>query len=630
MTYLVILLYLLIISSGSVFACTYFGKKYEEVLPISCSAIVVFSFLLGMCSLLKISTILIVVISLVLYVLSIIKIIKTKNIKEVFGRIFTPGFLVYIVLFALFLFALKGKLMDSFDEFSHWGDVVKAMTTIDDFASNKASHSIFRTYPPGMSLFQYFLQKINTLLTGETFSEWMLYFAYYTFAISFIIPICNSFSYKRIIAPLTMMTVIFLVPSCFYLNAYTSIYIDQFLSFLLCGGLIQLLWNKKHDIFFDFSMYLIMFVLVLSKDVGLLFAVLLGVGFVVTKVIDSKEKLLCKNNIVVIIVTLLAIFVPKLLWTLSCNINGATALFGNKIDLINLVQVIIGKDTTYRTKVFKNYITHFVTGGYIPGGLGIEINYACLTLITITALCIITRIVIRRCHINKKNAFISEFVMLLSLIIFIFGMCVVYMYKFSEDEALGLASLQRYLDIVYLASWFYISVSIVKTADIILTNEKMICAILVCFMALCAPLEIIVPYLNRSPVKTSIEAREPYNYIINKTLEYVDEDDKVYFISQNSEGFDRIIFRYAIRPAYAKNDFWTLGEPRYEDDPYSLNISVGEWINELKDNYDYVALFTLNDDFCRDFSSAFENDDDIGENSLYKVNKETGLLSICE
>ena len=630
MTYLVILFYLLIISSGSVFACTYFDKKYEEVLPISCSAIVAFSFLLGMCSLLKISTILIVVISLVLYVLSIIKIIKTKNIKEVLGRLFTPGFLVYIVLFVLFLFALKGKLMDSFDEFSHWGDVVKAMTTIDDFASNKASHSIFRTYPPGMSLFQYFLQKINTLLTGETFSEWMLYFAYYTFAISFIIPICSSFSYKRIIAPLTMMAVIFLVPSCFYLNAYTSIYIDQFLSFLLCGGLIQLLWNKKRDIFFDISMYLIMFMLVLSKDVGLLFAIFLGVGFAVTKVIDSKEKLLSKNKIVVIAITLIAIFVPKLLWNLSCNMNGATALFGNKIDFANLIQVISGNDTTYRTTVFKNYIAYFLTSGITPGNLGIQITFTCLTLITITALCIISSIAIRKCNINKKNAKITEIVMIAVLVIYVIGMCVIYMYKFSEDEALGLASLDRYLGIVYLASWFYISASVVKISDEILSNEKMICAILVCFMSLFAPLELLVPYVIGSNVKASINIREPYNYIIDKTLEYANKDDTVYFISQNSEGFDRIIYRYAIRPAYAKNDFWTLGEPRYEDDPYSLDISADEWIKDLKENYDYVAIFTLNDDFCRDFSSAFENDDDIGENSLYKVDKKTGLLSLCE
>lgn len=630
MTYLVIFLYLIIISSGSVFACTYFGKKYEEVLPISCSTIVVFSFLLGMCSLLKISTFLIIVISLVLYVLSIIKIIKNKNIKEVLGRIFTPGFLVYIVLFVLFLFALKGKLMDSFDEFSHWGDVVKAMTTINDFASNKASHSIFRTYPPGMSLFQYFLQKINTLLTGETFSEWMLYFAYYTFAISFIIPICSSFSYKRIIAPLTMMAVIFLVPSCFYLNAYTSIYIDQFLSFLLCGGLIQLLWNKKHDIFFDIAMYLIMFMLVLSKDVGLLFAVLLGIGFVVTKVLDSKKGIFSKGNIIVIIITLIAVFAPKLLWSLNCSINNATGQFSDKIDFINLIDVLTGRDNSYRATVLKNYVAFFLTGTYIPGNTGIEINYTCVTLITITVLCITTRNAFSKCSAKRDTAFIAEFVALISLVVFIIGMCIVYMYKFSEAEALGLASLQRYLNIVYLGIWFYISASIVRISDELLTKEKMICAILVCFMSICAPLELLVPFLMRSNVKASINIRKPYESIINKTLQYVEKDDVVYFISQNSEGMDRIIYRYAIRPAYAKNNYWTLGESRYEGDDYSLDISVDEWINELKEDYDYVAISTLNDDFCRDFSSAFEDDNDISENCLYKVNKKTGLLSLCE
>ena len=56
MSIISVLLFILLISSGSVFAASYFDKKYEEVLPITCGGIIVISFLFGIVNLLKFST----------------------------------------------------------------------------------------------------------------------------------------------------------------------------------------------------------------------------------------------------------------------------------------------------------------------------------------------------------------------------------------------------------------------------------------------------------------------------------------------------------------------------------------------------------------------------------------------
>lgn len=623
-------LFLLVLSSGSIFASAYFDKKYEEVLPITCVAIVAISFLLGMIKLLGISSIVIILISIALYVLAIRKTINENKVSKLLKNTFTPGFVVFMVLSLMFFVALKGKLLDSFDEFSHWGDVVKAMMQINDFASNKLSRSIFKTYPPGMSLFQFFFEKLNSIITGESFSEWMLYYSYYLFEFALIVPICKDFSFKRITPLITLILTTILVPYTFYTNAYTAIYIDPFLSFLLCAGAIELLWHNECDLWFDIRVCSIMFMLVLAKDAGIIFALLIGIAYVIEHILDNNEKITSKKNLIIIASALLSILIPKLLWSLSCMINNAHGLFEAKIDFISLINVLLGKEDSYRITVLKKYIEIFLTGGLIIGRAGIEIVYIVLTMFSLTGIYIAVNQAVRKNLIKESYAYSSMTMLMSSMIIFIIGMVIIYMYKFSEPEAIGLASMWRYLCIVYLAAWLFINVSLIRTFDEIIDKTKTVCLLLICLMFISAPLEIIVPYFTRANVKASINIRSEYQELINKTNEIVEPGSTVWYVSQNTDGLDRLIYKFSIRPSYQRNSQWVIGKPRYEGDSLSLDISAKEWMEDLKDNYDYVAIYTLNDAFSDNFSEVFKNYKEIGENRIYKVDKDSGKLSLCE
>ena len=48
----------------------------------------------------------------------------------------------------------------------------------------------------------------------------------------------------------------------------------------------------------------------------------------------------------------------------------------------------------------------------------------------------------------------------------------------------------------------------------------------------------------------------------------------------------------------------------------------------LEDQCDYVMLYRLDDSFTENYSSLFENKEDIHENSLYRLNKVTNMLEI--
>ena len=72
--------------------------------------------------------------------------------------LFIIGLIIFLLVFFAFSVFNAGKLASTWDEFSHWIDIVKAMTTVDDFGTNPQSLSTFKSYPPAMSIFQYVLQ----------------------------------------------------------------------------------------------------------------------------------------------------------------------------------------------------------------------------------------------------------------------------------------------------------------------------------------------------------------------------------------------------------------------------------------------------------------------------------------
>ena len=50
----------------------------------------------------------------------------------------------------------------------------------------------------------------------------------------------------------------------------------------------------------------------------------------------------------------------------------------------------------------------------------------------------------------------------------------------------------------------------------------------------------------------------------------------------------------------------------------------------LIEDYNYVALYKLNNYFYEHYSMLFENPSEISENTLYWVNKSTGQLEKCD
>lgn len=598
------LIFLLVIFSGSVFCIACFNKKFEQVLPITCISIVVISFILGLIKLLKYSWIVICILSVVLYALAIIKIIKDNSLNSLINNFFTVGFVVFIVLTVVIFLSVYNKYFDATDEFSHWGDIVKTMIQIGDFGTNPNSGSLFKSYPPGVSLFQYFVVSLNSFISKEGFSEWLCYFSYDVLGISLFMPLCANLSFKKILSPISLITTIFLVPLEFYLFSYHGLYVDQFLGYLIAAGALNIVWGEE-GLFKDLTIYSILIMLILAKDAGLLFAILLALTYVLT-----NRKL--KNAIISII----CIAVPKLLWTINCGINHVEKEFSNPFDFKSLILVLLGKEDSYRKKVLTNFIERMTLGGIELGETTVFINYIVLLVVSIIAVCIICS------FIKKDNAKIASYFLIVNTLVFIIGTCISYMYKFSEAEALALASFDRYLAIVFLSIWLFICISIVLIGNDS-NNYLLVCGLLICFVFINTPTEAAVSLVTNSYAKISRENRSQYTQIIDKIENNVNDDEEVIFIVGETLDRDRLALRYCLKPIQI-DSYLVIDETLYELDSEEQIINLAEYVNDK-----YLALYNVDDIFIELYSETFSNPEEVGQNCLYKLNSD-GLLQIVE
>lgn len=619
------------ISSGSIFAAVFFSKKYEEVVSITVSSIIFFLFISGFFGVLNLGAIIVAILSFALPIFALVYSIKNRTFKELCSRIFTPAFFIFVLFYVFAFYFNYNRMASSWDEFSHWADIVKVMVTLDDFGTNVNSHSTFQSYPPGMSLFQYFYQKINFWVSREVLSEWLLYVPYQVFGFSFILPFLGKLTFKRKInIPLTAI-IIFLSMSTFFTTYYTSLYIDPILSILSGVGIASVFLTEKKNLMYRLNIYSICVMLVLMKDAGLMFSAIIAIVYIIDIFVfenDIERIKKIKNSLLVIV----SVALPKVLWNVHLRITGAEIEFSNPIEWGVLINNLLGRDESYRQVVKQNFFEAMATRSYSVGDTGISINYYLLFAAMLLGSYFLTEVYRKNHNWDKRKTHLILAVVTIQYVVYVLGLCVTYMFKFSEYEAENLASFERYLYIEYFAIFIFVFIVAIK---LILDKKDKLQFWLVILLLIQLTFTLMLPmhkYISRSSVGESRYTRSVYEEIANQIELYVSEDSSVYCLSQESTGFDFWVMRFNARPRTVNDTFgsWSVGEAFYEGDVWTRKMTSDEFINVLCEEYDYLAIYKLNDYFLGEFEALFENPNEIQENRVYKVNTSTGLLELCK
>ena len=114
------------------------------------------------------------------------------------------------------------------------------------------------------------------------------------------------------------------------------------------------------------------------------------------------------------------------------------------------------------------------------------------------------------------------------------------------------------------------------------------------------------------------------------------ENDKVYYIFNNSSGahYYQAIFEATpvkINMNTELNHFcWSLGEPRFNGDIWSWNLSADDWAWILeRDEFTYVYLHVVDQIFIDSYSELFEDPRMIQNGQAFKVERnEAGKIQL--
>ena len=245
----------------------------------------------------------------------------------------------------------------------------------------------------------------------------------------------------------------------------------------------------------------------------------------------------------------IAIALPKVLWNYSIVSNHVERRFGNAYDWSVIWNVITGNDSTYRSVCWRNYWSVFLTTGKETHGITIPAVY--LIMFGIFLVLSIGLIVItwKRDRAVFRSSVIAVVFSWTNWLVYIVGLVLSYMFKFSEEEAVNLTSYNRYLNIICLCLWLFLVYTFVQICAESYSEIRCISIGIACIALIMTPISNLKVCVTRSDVERSISERAPYEDLIYEIASNVPKGERVAIIGE--EACDaHLIIAMGARPAY--------------------------------------------------------------------------------
>lgn len=615
-------------------ALTYLMKyRFEQTIAITCFAMIFVLYLFGVFGFMIVGVYTIIaasVCALIFFVWGIVKGFIKKD--YIISNVLTPGFVVFC-LFYVFLCAVhRDRVLINWDEFSHWGTVVRNMYSFDAFGNHPYATTLFQGYPPASALFHYFWMKI----TG--YSEANFFISMGILYVSLFLPVLKNVYWNS--KKLITLVALFIVLS---VGFYTNVYVDVLLGFLLAYVLFAYFTEESFDIPYCINLALALFVLTLTKASGFGLAVIAALIIILDMVIKArkskrdiipeKDKPL-KNRLTNLLaskafrISAIAICIPLIAnysWSIYRHFTNTDFAWTDvdNITLSNLLEFISGGAEPYKYVVLQNFLGAIFNRNVSMGFL--HFTYFQWVLLFGVVLFIWYRRSDEKLRSKIVNSSLGVFA---GGILYVISLAVIYLFAFPEIESVPLASFDRYMNTYIFAcmtSFFYFLFIYYVNDNVKFENKKKV-TIITMFMVFYLSLFNInaftnvvgTPYMGvRQEVTISRMSSLPLDY----------KTDTINYIHQNSAGIHHYVARYEMTPITVNRDwFWSIGPDYPPGDRHLWNVSVNEWLEILQKGYTYVYLESISDNFINEFGAAFENIEQIRNRTLFRVVERNGSV----
>lgn len=375
-------------------------------------------------------------------------IFRCDNKSIDYKNYFTFGLLLFIIIYFLIIIQHKYTPFVIWDEFTHWGKMVRDNLELNGLYSVIESSTIHKNYPPIISLIQSFW----CLLSGG-FSETYCYRALNIFVFSIVFSIFDFkkdnkvYNYIIEISILVLFFLISIIPLIEIYNLFTSIYLDVIVSFISAVFVYKSYIIDLKDKFQVFNYILLGITLIYTKQIAIVFF-FMGIFILVLRHISNRSLLNNLKKIILILIVVLSFFIIWNIYTIP--VKHLSQFNYSSIDLHELYDISINNiGVDYKLLTKEHYISSLFNTSLI--NIPLKLSYVQFSTILFIIISLLTY--------SKKNilkSLILPFTFIIGIIGYAFTQYTLYLFCYSEYEATNLASYCRYMNIFILLGLYLI------------------------------------------------------------------------------------------------------------------------------------------------------------------------------
>jgi hypothetical protein len=498
----------------------------------------------------------------------------------------------------------------AWDEVGYWAKMQKFIFDTNALLDAN-SPQILRSYPPGQQLFQYYFTK------ATWWSEPHLLFAQNLFLLSGLLALVGALITRTAWAVIVYFT---LIPVIYYFHFdYTTIYADPMLASVFAGCLGVAL-KPRLSLKDDIVLAICLCGFVLLKDIAAVFAALTlsiyGVNAYYGNTESPNHTSSLSRAFNALSVCGLALFAVLVSWHWYVSGIGSSKSEVLKVNLQTLTEV------TFQNRVgatVTNFAYHLLKPDYFSG------QYSALTIqlslagVTVLLLALGTIAIILSPARRRGVMFFTTLGMFVGSIAYLLLLLWLYLTYFTEYEGTRLASFDRY-SMTYFVTWTLVAYALLISVLLRFKAKKVILIPLaVLILALAFVPKKFYSDAKKTPIdQVSFEKKKQIQALVNEVKKYTNAGDLVYFIAQNTNGYERQLFDYAMLPN-PQHDCWSIGKKYDDGDVWSCDRPLGFFLQ----GYAYVVIYYADARFWLENQGLFTPEGRYRQSGVYKVNRQT-------
>ena len=560
-------------------------------------------------------------------IVSVVLLIKEREFVSHLKSWFSPGLVIFVAL-ALFSFLLtRGMQLSSWDEFSHWGTIVKATYLYDAVGPYNPVDLSFRSYPPSLSLFEYFVTKL-----GGPWLEGNIFWAYQLIIWSLFTPFFAQLTWRRWGQLLIVIPLAFIAPLAIF-NSLNVTLIDPLLGMLFGYALAIAYVGNVLQWRLALHFGLAVFMLTLAKDAGTFMASLVVVLYLVRLFAVKKlnpEEWSWKRFAVLGSIPSLSLVASNQSWAALVRARVEAPSFQSPIDIGAFFGALRGEGPAYWQEVLSTF--GFGVPNY-PINTDGTVAIPQLQLIVLFAIVLLSLEWLVSRRMGRRFGLASVGTVTIGAVVYTYGLLILYLFRFVEYEAVRLASYERYLGtywagiavfVALVAIWLVagstsghaVNVAKAKTEGV---AELAVAGVVFVLLFALSPVQKLAEFFANPHVYSS-QVRAQFEPVLEQAKQVgIKPGDRVWIIAQHTAGFEYWVLRYSLMENETNSGFWSLGSKANENDVWTAEITVPEWALDLTE-YDFVLVHRTSQSLTTEFSELFENSVDVKDSTVFRVN----------